>query len=530
MAVALRSFTTATSANADTAITKPSGCVDGDLLVTHITLTSTAVTITTLSGWTLKEGPNNSTGSDARAYVFYRIASSEGATYTWHQNAGPASIVIQCLCFSGVDGTTPIEVSATPAAPAAGTSHASGNAVTSTGGDLMVYLAGFDGTTTGVGNQWTPPTGYSEQTDIEGGSALYCTAATKTEASPGTFSATATSVATDECIVYLLALKPAGGGAVDATGTLTVNSATATGGSHTATAAATATTTAGSATGAGGSQTATADVTATTTAGTATATGGTQTASVSYTGDVTAGTATASGGSQTATADTTGIVTAGEATASGGDHTASAGVAASVTAGTATASGGTHTGTAGSAVDATGTVTAGSASASGGTQTATAGASGTVAAGTATADGGSHMATAGTQATGNVSAGSASASGGAHTATAGASGSVTAGEAAASGMVVLATISADGVVTAGSATAAGGSHAASAGTVGLVAAGSAAASGGVHTASAVVPVVSGLTILAPVRVRSVGTNGRIVKIAASGRVREAVARDGMRGG
>jgi hypothetical protein len=163
-------------------------------------------------------------------------------------------------------------------------------------------------------------------------------------------------------LVPWIAFGPAG---TNATGTITVGTATGGGGTHTGLAAVTATTTASDSTATGQALTGTVSYTGTITASDSTATGQTVTGLASATGTITAGTATSAGGDHTGTADTsadaTGEVTAGTATGTGGSHTGSAGALATMTAGEATATGTTTTGTAGT----TGTLTAGDATATG---------------------------------------------------------------------------------------------------------------------------------------------------------------------
>jgi hypothetical protein len=118
-------------------------------------------------------------------------------------------------------------------------------------------------------------------------------------------------------------------GVANATGTATVGTATAAGGSHIGSAVITetGTHTASDAAAAGGSHTGSAAAISTATVGDATATGGTHTGTadsiVHETGTATAGDATATGHDLTGEAGTTGATTTGEATATGNTHTAS---------------------------------------------------------------------------------------------------------------------------------------------------------------------------------------------------------------
>lgn len=59
-------------------IAKPTGTADGDLMIMNVIRSDT--TVATPSGWTLKD--SDTTGSNGYTYLFYKIASSEGASYS----------------------------------------------------------------------------------------------------------------------------------------------------------------------------------------------------------------------------------------------------------------------------------------------------------------------------------------------------------------------------------------------------------------------------------------------------------------
>lgn len=84
-----------------TVLPKPTGTVDGDFLLTAISIGSSR-TITTLSGWTLITAYNFST--DYRVYVWYKRASSEGTDYTWTASGGAYTEGI-CWRMTGVVST-----------------------------------------------------------------------------------------------------------------------------------------------------------------------------------------------------------------------------------------------------------------------------------------------------------------------------------------------------------------------------------------------------------------------------------------
>lgn len=66
-------------------ITTPSGTADGDLLIAQFQTNNQAPTVTAPAGWTTKDSDT----TNANSYLFYKIAASEGASYTFSiSNAG----------------------------------------------------------------------------------------------------------------------------------------------------------------------------------------------------------------------------------------------------------------------------------------------------------------------------------------------------------------------------------------------------------------------------------------------------------
>lgn len=86
------------------AITKPTGVADGDLLIAYFG-SITGVTITTLAGWTALD----SITTNGFSKVFWKIASSEGSSYSWTcssvTNQGVDGIIV---AFRGTHQTAPL--------------------------------------------------------------------------------------------------------------------------------------------------------------------------------------------------------------------------------------------------------------------------------------------------------------------------------------------------------------------------------------------------------------------------------------
>lgn len=83
MAITFRSAASSSGNVTDLIITKPAGVIDGDVMVAAIGIDGgSGVAITSVpTGWSLVRRTDN--GTDVGLAVYYKVASSEGADYTW---------------------------------------------------------------------------------------------------------------------------------------------------------------------------------------------------------------------------------------------------------------------------------------------------------------------------------------------------------------------------------------------------------------------------------------------------------------
>ena len=122
-------------------VTKPTGVVSGDVMIAHVFVRSTTPTITS-SGWTAIR--TTSQGTTLREQSFYKVAGpSEPASYTFSGNATSYAYTAGIVAYSGVDTTTPIDVSG-------GSASASGpgtcpSVTTTLNGELGVGASGYGG-------------------------------------------------------------------------------------------------------------------------------------------------------------------------------------------------------------------------------------------------------------------------------------------------------------------------------------------------------------------------------------------------
>lgn len=164
MAIGFRSATEAGTGAASTTqvISVPSGVQDGDLLLASIGTADGDTGSVSLNGtW---QGPlvnNLNTGGSAPSppgcSVYWRIASSEPASYTITDTES-SGICGQMMAFTGVDQTTPIDVTTTTAT--GDSTNANPPSINHTGnGDEVTVVGAFWDSTTAVYS--APPTNYT---------------------------------------------------------------------------------------------------------------------------------------------------------------------------------------------------------------------------------------------------------------------------------------------------------------------------------------------------------------------------------
>lgn len=122
--------TTAISTNTNLTINKPTGVVEGDVMLVNIAKENNGTTNPSLSGWTLIAGAAIN-GSDIRGAVLYKVAgASEPANYTFALGTNTNDAVGSIVAFSGVDvsGPNPFDV-----APGSLSTSTTGASITATG-------------------------------------------------------------------------------------------------------------------------------------------------------------------------------------------------------------------------------------------------------------------------------------------------------------------------------------------------------------------------------------------------------------
>ncbi len=88
-------------------LTKPTGTVDGDLLITFICGNGTVAPSSVPSGWTLiRSSDSGGTTTQASIHSYYKVASSEGSSYSWTAGSSIAGGMV--LRVTGQE-STPID-------------------------------------------------------------------------------------------------------------------------------------------------------------------------------------------------------------------------------------------------------------------------------------------------------------------------------------------------------------------------------------------------------------------------------------
>ncbi|HEU0188729.1 MAG TPA: DUF6701 domain-containing protein [Gallionella sp.] len=139
----------------------PTGTVAGDVMIAAIATTPSTVPITAPAGWTLIQAITQATATSNRVSTYYRVATAaEPASYTWTLSAAHTGAAGGIVSYSGVDTTTPVDVSAGAATPSALT-HAAPTITTTVANDMLVTVHEY-----ASARSWTPPVGMTERVDI----------------------------------------------------------------------------------------------------------------------------------------------------------------------------------------------------------------------------------------------------------------------------------------------------------------------------------------------------------------------------
>ena len=174
MAIAFRAISAAgsTASGTTVVVNKPTGTVDGDLMVALIANGVNGSTITGPAGWTVREAKT----TFRNFTVLTKVAASEGGNYTFTVSAGGAQALGGVI--ASYSGATGYDVSA-QGAQATSTTHDAPSVTAAGAGEMLICgVVGTGGVT------YTPPGDMTERWDADL-TASYATIADAVLASSG---------------------------------------------------------------------------------------------------------------------------------------------------------------------------------------------------------------------------------------------------------------------------------------------------------------------------------------------------------
>lgn len=220
MTIAYRSKTSVANAlRTNITVTAPAGAVSGsDIIEVYIDVgNSSSVTVSTPSGWT-QAGYGQYSAADPWYVNMYRFVRVHDGASSWTFNHASGYSEASCTAWSGVDNTTPDDV--TPA------TNNTGGSTTATINSITIATAGAQETAargSWDGSAISPPTGWTEDLDQP---VLWVghKSATSSTGATGTTSVGAGSPDAKPWCTIHAALRPASGSSFAVSGTVAASS------------------------------------------------------------------------------------------------------------------------------------------------------------------------------------------------------------------------------------------------------------------------------------------------------------------
>ncbi|MEU5596680.1 hypothetical protein [Streptomyces sp. NPDC020298] len=151
--------TTSTPSATSLACNVPANTADGDVMVAITSRPSSSATVSTPTGWSALPNFPTTNSNGTALYGFYRVASSEPASYTFSFSVG--KICISISSYRGVDNTTPINASSATADTTNRSAHASPSITTTVASCWLI--AGYCDRGTASASTWSTPTGLTSR-------------------------------------------------------------------------------------------------------------------------------------------------------------------------------------------------------------------------------------------------------------------------------------------------------------------------------------------------------------------------------
>ncbi len=154
--VAYRAASTNSTSGASTIDgSTPSGTLQGDIMIAYVSVRG-GVSISTPSGWTAIANTNTVATTDVRGAAFYKFAgASEAGPYTFSLGGSQKAAVV-IVAYSGVDTSTPIDVSSGAGVTTASTTLTTPDVTTTVDNAMVVAMFGVTyGTTLTASGSYT---------------------------------------------------------------------------------------------------------------------------------------------------------------------------------------------------------------------------------------------------------------------------------------------------------------------------------------------------------------------------------------
>lgn len=164
MAAAVRSVSSGRSSTTNVTVNKPTGLVDGDLLVAIAWSDDSLVHPAAPAGWT-QQGTTQSQSGIGVGKVWRQVAASEPASESWTVTGGNSASIIWVLAITGFDTTTPFDISPTWTQNATASTTRTALAVSPTGTDSLLVVSFWSLPNFTVADSYTTPTGMTEHGD-----------------------------------------------------------------------------------------------------------------------------------------------------------------------------------------------------------------------------------------------------------------------------------------------------------------------------------------------------------------------------
>lgn len=146
------------------ACNKPTGTSDNDIMLACVVRRGDKTDPSTPpTDWTQLCGQDLIDGGDSRAWIYYRVASSEGSSYTWTW-AAPCRTQITIVSYRDFNTSDPIDVYSNTAYTTSNATVRSASMTLSAANTPVINFAVVSDTTSYT---FTPPTNFDERADLD---------------------------------------------------------------------------------------------------------------------------------------------------------------------------------------------------------------------------------------------------------------------------------------------------------------------------------------------------------------------------